>query len=44
MVGWEERPSQMPIRRVSQKTESADVFGQARSLAKMFRTRLYARV
>jgi putative DNA-invertase from lambdoid prophage Rac len=34
----------MPVKRVSRKGESRDVFGQARRPAKMFRAGLYARV
>jgi len=34
----------MPIKRASRKTKSADVFGQPREPAKMFRAGLYARV
>ena len=34
----------MPIKRALPKTKSADVFGQARKTAKMFRAGLYARV
>src|SRR5215471_17041224 len=35
---------QMPIKRASRKTKSAEVFGQARRPVKMFRAGLYARV
>jgi Resolvase, N terminal domain len=34
----------MPVKRVSRKTKSEYVFGQARKPAKMFRAGLYARV
>jgi hypothetical protein len=34
----------MPVKRVSQKAKSGNVFGQARGPAKMFRAGLYARV